>query len=103
MEVYYKDLISKEGSLDALVDDLAMVVQGVDDFAAVAGESIPSDELHPRLERLKESCRKIRQQIVAGSVATDQAMRRNPYSTAGLAFGAGLLLGVLLCRSRHKD
>lgn len=103
MEVYYKDLISKEGSLDALVDDLTMVVQGVDDFAAAAGRSIPADELHPRLERLKESCRKIRSQIVAGSVATDKAMRRNPYSTAGLAFGAGLLVGVLLCRSRKRD
>ena len=103
MEVYYKDLISKEGSLDKLVDDLTLVVQGADEFAATAGKSIPTGELHPHLARLKEGCRRIRQQIVAGSVATDKAMRRNPYSAVGLAFGAGLLLGVLLCRSRHKD
>ncbi len=103
MEVYYKDLISEEGSLDNLVDNLTLVVQGADDFAAVVADSIPAEELHPRLERLKEGCLKLKQQIVAGSIATDKAMRRNPYSTAGFAFGAGLLLGFLVCRSRRRN
>lgn len=35
---------------------------------------------------------------VAGAKATDQAIRSNPYSALGIAFGAGLLLGFLIKR-----
>ena len=35
MEVYFKELISKDASLNKLVDDLQRVVQGVDQLAVV--------------------------------------------------------------------
>ena len=37
MELYYKDLISEEASLERLVDDLMLVVQGADQFADASG------------------------------------------------------------------
>ena len=103
MEVYYQNFISKEGSLEQLVDDLTLLVQGVDDLAAVAGSNLPPEELHPRLERLRETGRRVKEQIIAGSAATDRAMRQNPYSTAGFALAAGLLAGYLIARSRFRD
>jgi ElaB/YqjD/DUF883 family membrane-anchored ribosome-binding protein len=36
--------------------------------------------------------------------ATDQKIRENPYQTIGIAFGIGLLIGVLINRgSRSED
>jgi ElaB/YqjD/DUF883 family membrane-anchored ribosome-binding protein len=35
---------------------------------------------------------------VAGAKATDQAIRSNPYSALGIAFSAGILIGLLIKR-----
>ena len=105
MEVYYKDLISEDASLEKLVDDLSLVVQGAEEFAEAAGEGLHPDrklELASRLSRLKEGYRKIRGRAAEGAVATDKVLRRYPYSFAGAAFALGMLAGVLVCRSTHS-
>src|SRR5215469_10495650 len=94
MELYYKDLISQEDTLDKLVDDLMLVVQGVDELAKAAGVSLPRqprEELHSRLARLKASCARLKDQAFAGARATDKLVRQNPYSSLGFALAAGLL------------
>ena len=101
MELYYKDLISEDASLERLVDDLMLVVQGANEFAEAAGASLPQinqEEIHTRLQRLKENCRRIKEQAVAGAVATDKVLRNHPYSSLGLAFACGLLAGTLVSR-----
>jgi ElaB/YqjD/DUF883 family membrane-anchored ribosome-binding protein len=101
MEVYYKDLISEEASLEKLVDDLLQVVQGADEFAQAASAHLPGEhkqELATRLERLKEGCQRIREHVVESAVQTDKVLRRNPYSMAAVAFALGALAGVLACR-----
>lgn len=101
MELYYKDLISEEASLERLVDELALIVQGADEFAAAAGVGLePSRkaEIVSRLEKLKDGCRRLQRQTVAGARATDKLLRAYPYSAAGLGFAAGLLAGVVLKR-----
>jgi ElaB/YqjD/DUF883 family membrane-anchored ribosome-binding protein len=98
MELYYKNLISEEGSLDKLVDDLMLLVQGADEVAAAAG--MAKEEVTPRLARLKESCRRAKQDALACARATDQLCRRYPYSSVGVAFGLGILVGTLLTRRR---
>jgi len=103
MELYYKDLISEEASLEKLVDDLMLVVQGAEEFAQAAGASLPSArkfEITSRLARLKESCRRIRQHTVATAQAADKTLREYPYSALGFAFGLGLMLGALLHKRR---
>lgn len=102
MEVYYKDLISEDESLEKLVDDLSLMVQGAEEYAQAAGASLHPEkkvEISTRLQRLREGCYKIREQAVGGAQATDRLLRKNPYSFAGVAFGCGLVVGVLLCRS----
>ena len=101
MELYYKDLISEDASLEQLVDELMLLVQGVDEFAQAAGAPLAEErkeEIRTRLERLKESCRRIKGQAVAGARATDRILREHPYSSLSCAFGLGLLVGVLLRR-----
>ncbi|HWI59273.1 MAG TPA: hypothetical protein VNZ22_18745 [Bacillota bacterium] len=103
MELYYKDLISEDASLEKLVDDLMLVVQGANEFAEAAGANvsrIPHEEIATRLERLKEGCSRIKAHAVNSALAVDKVMRQYPYSSAGFAFAAGLLAGALWRRSR---
>src|SRR5215468_5655916 len=93
MELYYKDLISEDASLEKLVDDLMLLVQGANEFAAEAG--VPREEIAGKLERFKASCQRVKEQAVAGALATDKVMRQYPYSSLGIAFGLGVLAGVL--------
>ena len=103
MELYYKDLISEDASLDKLVDDLVLLVQGADEVADAAGARIvglPREEITTRLARLKEGCRQAKQDAMACARATDRLFRRYPYSSLGIAFAFGILAGALLTRRR---
>jgi ElaB/YqjD/DUF883 family membrane-anchored ribosome-binding protein len=105
MELYYKDLISEEASLEKLVDDLMLLVQGGDESDGTAGGHLlkhKREEIKTRLERLKERCRQLKHQAVAGAHATDRLLKQHPYSSLGFAFALGMLAGALLNR-RHKD
>jgi ElaB/YqjD/DUF883 family membrane-anchored ribosome-binding protein len=104
MEVYFKDLISEDATLDKLVDDLTRLVQGVDDFARAVGVNLPEqsrEELVSRLGRLKEHCRRVKDQAVAGAQATDKLLREHPYWSLAIVFGLGLAVGAGLCRRRR--
>lgn len=103
MELYYKDLISEEASLEKLVDNLMLVVQGADDFAEATGANLSKAsqlELRTRLERLKDGCRRVKQHAVSSALAADKVMRQYPYSSVGFAFSFGLLAGAVAKRKR---
>jgi|SRR6516164_6386512 ElaB/YqjD/DUF883 family membrane-anchored ribosome-binding protein len=103
MELYYKDLISKESSLEKLVDDLMLVVQGADELAQANGGQLcelDKQEITSRLVQLKAGFQRLRQRAVASALAADKIVRDYPYSTAGFAFGLGLLVGTCVRRKR---
>ncbi len=62
-------------------------------------------ELRARLgaaiESAKVTAQKLEEKTIAAAKATDRCIRDHPYQTLGVAFGLGLLLGVLL--GRRKD
>jgi ElaB/YqjD/DUF883 family membrane-anchored ribosome-binding protein len=62
-------------------------------------------ELRARLEaateKAKDVCKKLQEQTVAAAKATDEAVREHPYQAIGIAFGVGLLVGVLAMRCRR--
>ena len=103
MEVYFKDLISREATVDRLVDNLMRVVQGVEEFAEASGAKLQSDrpEVASKLARLKESCGRVKQHAQNTALAVDKTMRRHPYTSIGVAFTCGLALGFLAMRSRR--
>ena len=97
MEVYFKELISKDTSVDKLVEDLERVVQGADDLAKSLGPKLAErPEIAQRLQRLKDGCRRINEEIIEGAHATDRFVRKNPYPFIGAAVLVGLLVGSRL-------
>jgi ElaB/YqjD/DUF883 family membrane-anchored ribosome-binding protein len=103
MELYYKDLISKDSSLEKLVDDLMLVVQGAEEFAQAAGAQLgeaEKAEITSRLQRLKLGYQRLSQRAVDGVHEADKIIRRYPYSIAGFAFAAGLLAAGCFLRTR---
>lgn len=44
-----------------------------------------------------------REKTVQGARVADRTIREKPYQAMGIAFGVGLLLGLLLKRSRSDD
>lgn len=88
-------------STDRLVRDLKVVVEdGEELLRATAGE-VGERARHAR-DRLSASLEDARHTVedkaVAGAKATDQAIREHPYESLGVAFGLGVLIGVLMIR-----
>lgn len=101
MEVYFKELISKEASLDKIVDNLERVVQGADDFAKSLGKELAErPEIAQRVHQLKEKCHRINQDIIESAQATDRFVRKNPYSFIASAALLGMLVGFRVSRRR---
>lgn len=101
MELYYKDLISEEASLDKLVDQLMLVVQGADELVEAAGASVEPSKLKDiasRLAWLKHGCRNLQARTRQSALATDRLLHQYPYSAVGFALGLGMLAGLLYGR-----
>jgi len=91
-------------STDRLVTDLKAVAHDAEDLLkASAGEvGEKAKEARARLaaalERTKEACGSLQEKAVAGAKATDKVIREHPYQSIGIAFGIGVLIGVLVTR-----
>jgi len=104
MEVYFKELISKENSLEKLVDDLERIVQGADGLAKSIGVNAAESPQHPvaqRLLTLKERCEGMKQRILHRAQETNQLVRKNPYSFLIVAGLLGMVVGVRLATRRR--
>lgn len=51
-------------------------------------------------ERFNDLYAQARKNVIAGAKYTDGAIRENPYQAMAIALGVGVLLGVLVGRSR---
>ena len=51
--------------------------------------------LEAATEKAKEVYEKLQNKTTAAAKATDQAVRTHPYQAMGIAFGVGVLIGVL--------
>jgi len=56
-------------------------------------------KLEAAVEKAKEVCQRLQDQTAAAARATDKAVREHPYQATGIAFGLGILIGVLVSRS----
>jgi len=91
-------------STDKLVTDLKAVAHDTEELLkASAGEvSDKAREARARLsaalERAKDSCERLQEKAVESAKAADKVVREHPYQSIGIAFGVGLLIGVLVTR-----
>ncbi|MGO8928172.1 MAG: YqjD family protein [Limisphaerales bacterium] len=57
--------------------------------------------LEAAVEKAKAACESLEEKTVAAAKATDKAVREHPYQAVGIAFGVGVLIGVLVARCRR--
>ena len=97
-------MTTNEVTTERLVTDLKRVAHDSEellkDSAEVVGEK--AHEIRERLVRTLESakvaCRRLEEKALEGAKATDKVIREHPYHSIGVAFGIGLLIGVLVTR-----
>lgn len=91
-------------SKDRLLRDLQTVVADSEELLKeLAGElgdrgKNARDRLKATLESAKETYSEIQQKAQEGVEAADTMVRENPYAAVGIAFGVGLLFGVVVAR-----
>ena len=101
METYFENLTARDGTGEKLIADLKILVQDAETLVKAAGGNLAEKsraELTVALERLKVAAARAQGQAVAGAKRVDLLVREHPYQSIGLAFGVGLLIGVLLRR-----
>lgn len=90
--------------VEKLLHDLKEVVQDGEELlkSGAAELSDAGGQMRERLSTALESAgdmgRRLRERAMNGARVTDKVIRENPYQSAGVAFGMGLLIGVLLGR-----
>jgi len=91
-------------TLGKLVQDFKVVVRDAEGLLkSSAGElSEKAREARARLAASLESAKanfyRLEDQAAAGAKATDKIIREHPYESIGIAFGIGVLIGVLINR-----
>jgi ElaB/YqjD/DUF883 family membrane-anchored ribosome-binding protein len=86
-----------------LTGDLKTVAQDAQNLvrltAGHAGERV--GELGTRfMNSAKQTAERLQEKTVSAAKATDQCVREHPYQSIGVAFGVGVLIGVLFARNR---
>jgi ElaB/YqjD/DUF883 family membrane-anchored ribosome-binding protein len=93
-----------EESTEKLLTDLRAVVHDSEELLRAGAQNLTErgmaarERLSAALEVAKETRRKLEERAVIGARATDRAIREHPYQSIGIAFGVGMLLGVLINR-----
>ncbi|SRR5258706_5225849 len=93
-----------EVSKDRLVQDLKNVVSDSEQLLKeVAGQLTEKGKqarvrLSETLESAKATCDDLQEKALAGLETTDKLVHEYPYRSAGIAFGVGVLIGVLVTR-----
>ena len=101
METFFKNISAEEGTTERLIRDLSTLINDAEELVKATGGKIAvksKEELVAGLDKLKASCKRIERRAAAGAQNADQFVRENPYQSVGIAFGLGLMIGILLWR-----
>jgi ElaB/YqjD/DUF883 family membrane-anchored ribosome-binding protein len=93
-----------EASTEKLLHDLKAVIRDGEELLRAGARQLGEQGLAARerlaaaLEVAKDTQRRLQERAISSVKATDQLVREHPYESVGLAFGVGLLLGILATR-----
>ena len=96
--------MTNEASMEKIVTDLKMLSHDAEAVlqatAGQAGEKMTElrGRLASTLESAKATYRRLEEKTVAGAKVADKTIREHRYESIGVAFGLGLLIGVLVGR-----
>jgi ElaB/YqjD/DUF883 family membrane-anchored ribosome-binding protein len=96
--------MTDEANMQKLVADLKVLSHDAEAVlhatAGQAGDKMADlrQKLSQALETAKATCHRVEEKAIAGAKVADQTIRAHPYESIGVAFGVGLLIGVLVGR-----
>jgi ElaB/YqjD/DUF883 family membrane-anchored ribosome-binding protein len=94
----------KEVTMDKLVQDFKVVIRDAEGLLKASAGELGEKAREARvrlsasLEGAKASFHKVEEKALAGAKATDQVIREHPYQSLGIAFGVGIVIGLLVSR-----
>jgi ElaB/YqjD/DUF883 family membrane-anchored ribosome-binding protein len=89
---------------ERVVADLKLLVRDTEELlkatAGEAGDKLKEvrNRVAKAVESAKETCENLQESTIKGAKAVDETVREHPYESIGIAFGVGLLVGVLVSR-----
>jgi len=93
-----------EESTERLLSDLKAVVRDGEELLRAGAQElgergmVARERLAAALEMAKDTARKLQAQARISAQKTDMLIRENPYQSIGIAFGIGMLFGILVNR-----
>ena len=104
METHFPSIEEEKTSKQKLAADLKVVASDIEAIMkSTAGDmGEKATELRAKLagalEKAKAAAGRVEDKAVAGAKAADKVIRNHPYESIGVAFGVGILIGVLINR-----
>jgi ElaB/YqjD/DUF883 family membrane-anchored ribosome-binding protein len=105
METHFDAMTSEsQDARERVKEDLHALMRDAEELLkATAGDmsekaKLARTRLAEALEKAKVTYRQLEEKTVAAARATDKVIREHPYESIGIAFGVGLLIGVLVAR-----
>ena len=101
METYFYNMSAEEGTKEKLVQDLMVLLRDAEDLVKSTGENVArksKEELMVALAKAKATCQRMEERATANARSADRIIRSHPYPSIGLAFGLGIIIGVLANR-----
>jgi ElaB/YqjD/DUF883 family membrane-anchored ribosome-binding protein len=96
--------VMSETNTGKLVSDLKVIAHDTEELMKASAGQVgeKAQEMRARLsaalDSAKAACHRLEEKAIEGAKATDKAIRQHPYESIGIAFGVGLLIGVLVTR-----
>jgi ElaB/YqjD/DUF883 family membrane-anchored ribosome-binding protein len=89
---------------EKLTADLRNVVHDTEELLREVGDGLTDKgkearaRLMSNVQTAKATCHDLQDKTVVVARAADEYVHENPYKSAGVAFGIGMLMGVLIAR-----
>ena len=96
--------MTEEANMEKITTDLKVLSRDAEALiratAGQAGDKVGElrERLSAAVDSAKATCKKLEDKAIAGAKVADQTIREHPYESLGVAFGVGLLIGVLVGR-----
>jgi len=96
--------MTNEANVEKLLTDLKTLSRDAEAMlhttTGQAGEKMGElrERLTAALDSARTTGRRLEEKAVSGAKAADQTIREHPYESMGVAFGIGLLIGMLVGR-----
>jgi ElaB/YqjD/DUF883 family membrane-anchored ribosome-binding protein len=106
METHYEALEKAHSAVarERVAGDLQTLARDAEDLLKATTHDVSDKAKEARarvsaaLERAKATCEQLQAKTVQAAKATDHVIREHPYESIGVAFGVGLIIGVLVGR-----